>query len=198
LFTSITMSGLQVLCAKNGVTLGITEGSDDVKFYISFSLDNENADIKSMIGFKLFELMGAINPDVIDSARVIIPDNQDGKTLLILKPFGKELGLARKYVYSSTSMRWSDDNSSVKIISCQQQLPSDVDVPIGSEPAELANSVMHAHFSDSHHAVVKYVFTMILDNSMPKYMRKMPGNLMHIVFSRVKEFIEKVGSDCKR
>ena len=192
------MSGQQVICTNNGVTLGMNEEGAITNFILRFSLENTHADLRSMIGFKLFELMGVLSPDVIESAKVLSETESDGKTLLMLKPFGRELGLMPKYLYSSTSIVWSADKEYVEIKSRQVELPNDISVPAGAEPAEAAASLMRATFSTPHRADVMYEFAMVLDSSMPRYMRKMPGNMMHIVFSRVKEFIEKVGTDTKR
>ena len=192
------MTDQRVLCTDNGVTLGMSEQDGITNFTLKFALDNNSADIRTMINFKLFELMAALSPDVIECARVFNEDVYDGRTFLMLKPFGRELGLMPKYVYSSTNITWSENNNCVKIRSRQQQLPADVVVPVGAEPAESADSLMCARFSTPHHADVIYEFAMVLDSSMPKYMRRVPGGMMHMVFSRVKEFIEKVGTDTKR
>jgi len=175
----------------------MSEEDGVTNFILRFTLENNHADLRTMIGYKLFELMGALSPDVIESTKVLSESDTDGKTLLILKPFGRELGLMPKYVYSSTSIAWSEDNNYVEIRSRQDELPNDIPVPAGAEPAEAAVSLMRTHFITPHSADVTYEFAMVLDSSMPRYMRKMPGNMMHIVFSRVKEFIEKVGTDTK-
>ena len=181
---------------KNNVTLEMLDDGSEVRFNVEFSLENELVDLKLIIGFRLFELMGKLNPDIIESTQVLNYDENNGRTLMILKPFGKEIGLARKYIYSSTSIKWNEDNSSVQIESFQQPLPITISIP-GAEASESADSIMYVTFLDSHHAKITYSFSMILDSSMPRFMRKIPGNIMNKVFTRIKEFIENIGTDTK-
>ena len=76
------------------------------------------------------------------------------------------------------------------IISEQQPKPDDFAVPSKSEPAVGSSSKLKLNMLDSHNCTVVYDFVLDLEDDLPIYMEKMPGSLMHKIFTRLKAFIE--------
>lgn len=196
-YYSIVMSGPIILCSKDGVTLWMSEVDGNIRFKINLSLDNENVNLKKIIGFNIFALIGSLNKDVLESVKVLNINQQFGKILMVLKPFGEEMGLSQKYICSSATIVWSNDGNTANIRSNQDQLPDDVVVSNDCEPVESSDSIIKAQFTGNHHADIIYDFSLVFEHTMPRFLRKMPGKMMFLSFLRVKEFIENMNVDIK-
>jgi len=88
------------ICAKHDITLYMTKTEIDTRFRLTFKINNQQYDLKNAVGFKLFTLIGELNKDVIEKIYTE-PYNNDTKTMnvgILLKSFGKELGLSQKYM----------------------------------------------------------------------------------------------------
>jgi hypothetical protein len=192
------ISSSKLISDKDGVSLLMTNEGDIVKFKVNFNIYNPLIDVKTIIGFKLFELMGAINKDIIDEVKIIKHDDSHCNTLMVLKKIGEELGLSQKYIFSDVKLSWNKEHTIAQFVSTQEVIPTNVVIPSGSESVTTSDSVFIIKVSlDTHTALVTYAFSLVIDSSMPKYMRRMPGNIMHTVFLRVKKFIENLGTDSK-
>lgn len=191
------MSEPIMLSSKDGMTLWMSEVNGNVRFKINLSLDNENVNLKKIIGFNIFELIGSLNKDVLESAKVLNINQKIGKILMVLKPFGEEFGLSQKYICSSATIVWSKDGNTANIRSNQDQLPNGVVVSNDCEPVESSDSIIKAQFNGNHHADITYDFALVFERAMPRFLRKMPGKMMFLSFLRVKEFIENMSVDIK-
>jgi hypothetical protein len=192
------ISSSKLISDKDGVSLLMTHEGDIVKFKVNFNIYNPVIDVKTVIGFKLFELMGAINKDIIHDVKIIKHDDSHCNTLIVLKRIGEDLGLSQKYIFSDVKLSWNKEHTIAHFVSTQSDIPTNIDIPTGSESVTTSDSIFIIKVSDdTHNANVSYEFSLVLDSSMPKYMRRMPGNIMHTVLLRVKKFIENLGTDSK-
>ena len=182
--------GYVKLSDKNGVNVYMLKENDKAKFRINFNLANPRYDLNKAIGFKLFGLMSELNKDVIDG--IALSKYDDNSTEIdmgiLFRRFGADFGLAQKYVYSHSVLQ--RDGNMTTIISEQQPKPDDFVVPSKSEPAVGSSSKLELNMLDSHNCAVVYDFVLDLEDDLPIYMEKLPGSLMHKVFSRLKAFIE--------
>ena len=192
------ISSSKLISDKDGVSLLMTHEGDIVKFKVNFNIYNPLIDVKTVIGFKLFELMGAINKDIIHDVKIINHDDAHCNTLIVLKRIGEDLGLSQKYIFSDVKLSWNKEHTIAHFVSTQSVIPTNIDIPTGSESVTTSDSIFIIKVSDdTHSANVSYAFSLVLDSSMPKYMRRMPGNIMHTVLLRVKKFIENLRMDSK-
>lgn len=182
--------GYAKLTDKNGVELYMLKEADTAKFRIAFDLVNPNYDLNKAIGFKLFALMAQLNSDVIESCTISSYDDSSSEVDmgLLFRRFGSDFGLAQKYIYAHSVMRRTGLETTME--TKQIQRPDDFTVPRGSEPALGSASNLVIRLTDNHHGEVLYDFVLVLEEDVPIYMEKMPGSLMHKVFSRLKVFIE--------
>jgi hypothetical protein len=185
-----TDGGYVKLTDKNGVNLYMLKENDKVKFRINFDISNHNYDLNKAIGFKLFGLMAELNKDIID--RIALSKYDDDSTEIdmgiIFCRFGTDLGLAQKYIYSHSVIEKNGDLTT--ITSEQIPKPDNFAVPPRSEPALSSYSKIDFRVMNDHYCSVVYVFVLDLEEDLPIYMEKLPGSLMHKVFSRLKVFIE--------
>jgi len=182
--------GYVKLSDNNGVNLYMLKENEKAKFRINFNLANPNYDLNKAIGFKLFGLMSELNKDVIDGIALSRYDHNSteiGMGILFCR-FGAEFGLAQKYIYSHSVLQ-RNGNITI-IISEQQPKPDDFAVPSKSEPVIGSSSKLELNMLDSHNCTVVYDFVLDLEDDLPIYMEKLPGSLMHKVFTRLKAFIE--------
>ena len=192
------ISSSKLISDKDGVTLLMTNEEDIIKFKVNFNIYNSLIDIKTVIGFKLFELMGALNKDIIENVKIIKFDDTHCNTLIVLKKIGEDLGLSQKYIFSDVKMYWNNEHTIAHFVSSQSIIPTNIDIPKNSESVTTSDSVFVIKVSDdTHSANISYSFSLVLDSSMPTYMRRMPGNIMHTVLLRVKKFIENLRMNSK-
>lgn len=192
------ISSSKLISDKDGVTLLMTNEEDIINFKVNFNIYNSLIDIKTVIGFKLFELMGALNKDIIENVKIIKIDDTHCNTLIVLKKIGEDLGLSQKYIFSDVKMYWNNEHTIAHFVSSQSIIPTNIDIPKNSESVTTSDSVFVIKVSDdTHSANISYSFSLVLDSSMPTYMRRMPGNIMHTVLLRVKKFIENLRMNSK-
>lgn len=182
--------GYVKLSDNNGINLYMLKENDKAKFRINFNLTNPNYDLNKAIGFKLFGLMSELNKDVIDGITLSKYDHNstDIDMGILFCRFGAEFGLAQKYIYSHSVLQ--RNGNITMIISEQQPKSDDFAVPSKSEPAVGSSSKLELNMLNSHNCTVVYDFILDLEDDLPIYMEKMPGYLMHKVFTRLKAFIE--------
>ena len=187
-----TDQGYVKLSDKNGVNLYMLKENEKAKFRLSFQLSNPNYDLNKAIGFKLFALMAELNKDVIEKV-VLTPYDETTTEVdmgLLFCRFGADFGLAQKYIYSHSSMKKNDNKTT--IVSVQTKKPVNFVVPERTEPAIGSSSILELQLYTKHTGTVVYDFILDLEDDVPIYMEKMPGKLMHKVFSRLKVFIESL------
>ena len=180
-------SQAELVCNKHDVELHIIKGERDT-FRLHFKLKNDNYDLHQAVGFKLFELMGELNKDVVERLNLSMDSEQCMRMGMVLKRFGSEFGISQKYVCSSTTLEVVDDT--YKFISRQIDKPDFVTVPHKCIPVRNSYSELSLSFTNNHCVDIVYEFTLEIEEDMPIMMRKLPGLLMKKIFIRLKTFLE--------
>ena len=184
------------ICAKHDITLYMTKTEIDTRFRLTFKINNQQYDLKNAVGFKLFTLIGELNKDVIEKIYTE-PYNNDTKTMnvgILLKSFGKELGLSQKYMCVKTDVIHTSKET-VRFISEQIDKPIDIVVPEMSEPVLKASTILDITLHSPHEALVTYDFAFVIEEDLPLYMEKYPGLLMKKIFVRLKTFLENINEN---
>lgn len=187
----------KIICSKHDVLLGMIKSDtneEEVSFTLEFDLHNNNIDLHNVVSFKLYELINAVNKDVVDDV-VFSTHPDEGKnyieSLVVLKRFGEEFGIPQKYIYSKTTMI-VDNEDTVRFIAEQLPCPKNITLPNNCQPVSAGKSTLKIVVNNSTQAKVIYDFNLKLDDNVPKYMEKMPGLLMKKMFLRLKTFIENL------
>lgn len=184
------------LCKKQDISLYMKQTSNDTIFRLSFMVNNDNYNLHNAIGFKLFPLIGELNTDVIE--KIYMDDYvNDTKSLdvgILFKRFGKEFGLAQKYLFTKTDMMYTSKDT-IRFVSRHIQAPTEVVVPDMSEPIIKADTILDITLHSPHQLFVTYDFTFVIDDDLPIYMEKQPGLLMKKLFLRLKTFLENINEN---
>ena len=191
------MSYSKVICNKHDVLLGMIKKEDnneDLSFTLEFNLNNDKIDLHNIVGFKLYELINAVNKDIVEDV-IFLTHPNEGKdyieSLVVLKRFGEEFGLPQKYICSKTTMI-IDNKDTVRFIAEQYDCPKNITLKDNLEPVTSGKSTLKIVVNNNTTARVTYNFDLKLDDNVPKYMEKMPGLLMKKMFMRLKTFIENL------
>lgn len=184
------------LCKKHDISLYMKKDTNDIIFRLSFMINNNNYDLHNAIGFKLFPLIGELNPDVIEK---IYMENYDNDTTsidvgILFKQFGKELGLAQKYLFTKTEIVYTSKDT-IRFVSKHIKPPTYVVLPDMSEPIIKADTILDITLHSPHQLFVTYDFTFVIDDDLPIYMEKQPGLLMKKLFLRLKTFLENINEN---
>lgn len=184
------------LCKKQDISLYMKKDTNDTIFRLSFMINNDNYDLHNAIGFKLFPLIGELNTDVIDKIYIDDYDNdtKSANVGILFKQFGKEFGLAQKYLFTKTNMEYTSKDT-IRFSSQHVPPPSDVLVPDASEPIVKAHTILDITLHGPHQVFVTYDFTFVIDDDLPIYMEKQPGLLMKKLFLRLKSFLENINEN---
>lgn len=184
------------LCKKHDISLYMKKNTTDTIFRLSFMINNNNYNLHNAIGFKLFPLIGKLNTDVIE--KIYMNDyNIDTKSVdvgILFKQFGKDFGLAQKYLFTKTDIMYTSKDT-IRFVSQRIKAPSDVVVPDMSEPIVKADTILDITLHSPHQIFVTYDFTFVIDDDLPIYMEKQPGLLMKKLFLRLKTFLENINEN---
>ena len=191
------MAYSKVICSKHDVLLGMIKKEDDdedLSFTLEFDLYNDKIDLHNVVGFKLYELINAVNKDIVEDV-IFTTHPNEGKdyieSLVVLKRFGEEFGIPQKYIFSKTTMI-IDDKDTVRFVAEQKECPNNITLKDNLEPVTAGKSTLKVVVNNNTSAKVTYNFDLKLDDNVPKYMEKMPGLLMKKMFLRLKTFIENL------
>lgn len=181
------------ICTKHDISLYMIKNETDTKFRLTFTINNANYNLQNAIGFKLFTLMGELNPDIIDKIYMKDYDN-DTKHMdvgIVLHRFGEELGLAQKYLFLKTNMIYTSEDT-IRFVSQQIKPSDDIILPEMSESTITMDTTLDITLQNPHKAHVNYDFTFVIEEDLPIYMEKCPGLLMKKIFIRLKTFLENI------
>ena len=175
------------ICNKHDILLRRNKNLNNYK--LLFQAKNTNIQIGNLINFKLYELLGTLNKDIIESIKVInVHSSTMMDFLLIFKRFGAEVGISKKYMFIRTQRLQHEGQT--QFIS--QSIPYEGEIPRGCEQVtgDYANSYVDQ--KSEHEVTIQYVFNINLNEELPIYMENIIGLLMKKIFYRLKTFIENI------
>ena len=182
-----TMTPESILCDKHNIILKRDKINNT--FSLEFSFSNPNIEINNIIDVGLYRVIAEINKDIIE--RIDIIENNDYSTtanlLFVFKRFGKEFGIAQKYMYLQTTRECSEKEVSLQ----SRSIPYKSNI----EGCELATSKLvdlHVTLINPHSANLKYIFNIDFNEDLPFFMENLAGFLMKKIFIRLKTFIENI------
>jgi len=181
----------KLVCDKEDMTL--KRNDDNNAFTLAFTVRNNNISLRNIINFKIYELMFALNKDVIEKIDTInMRDDGSIDVLFIFKRFGSELGMAQKYMLLNTKREELNDEIRIVSESIRHDKGTITDAVSGCEVVTSEYANLSVKLYSEHEADVCYSFHMDLDDDLPTYMENIVGMLMKKIFFRLKSFIEKI------
>ena len=175
------------ICNKHNILLRKNKNLNNYK--LLFQAKNENIQIGNLINFRLYELLGTLNEDIVESIKVVNAHSSDMMDfLMVFKRFGAEVGISKKYMFIRTKMLKHENQT--QFIS--QSIPYEGEVPKGCEQVTGDYANLYIDQKSDSEVTIQYVFNINLNEELPTYMENIIGLLMKKIFYRLKTFIENI------
>jgi|TARA_R110001599_G_scaffold147962_8_gene331548 hypothetical protein len=175
------------ICNKHDILLRRNKNLNNYK--LLFQAKNNNINIGNLINFKLYELLGTLNTDIIESIKVVtVHSTTMMDFLMVFKRFGAEVGISKKYMFIRTQ-RLQHENQTQFI---SQSIPYNGEIPKGCEQVTGDYANLYIDQKTDHEVTIQYVFNINLNEELPTYMENIIGLLMKKIFYRLKTFIENI------
>jgi len=179
----------KLVCERERITLKKSNSNNNA-FTLEFDVSNPNVMLRKLIDLKLYDLMFALNKDVLERVETLrVRDDGSNDVLMVFKRFGSELGIAQKYMLLNTTREEDEGGRTLRILS--RSAPH-VDGIHGCDAVTSKYADLAVSFKTEHHVKVKYAFHMDTVDELPTYMENIVGMLMKKIFIRLKTFIEKM------
>lgn len=176
------------VCGKYDINLNKNKINNN--FILEFSIENPSINVYNIVNFSLYKLIADLSQDILERIEIInvITEDVECELLFLFKPFSKELGMSKKYMYIKTIK--SIENNVIKFKSYDLDINRlNVELPgyekITSDVAELDIKILSPHSAN-----VTYEFNINVNEELPLYMQNMSGLMMKKLFYNLKTFIE--------
>ena len=159
------------------------------QYKLTFNMENKHIILSQIIDFSLIKLIYDLNPDVYESVNIEkINDNEIIATLL-MKHFFEDLGLPQRFSYINMKRMVEEEKIIFKAQSIKQRPPN---MPEDAELMSIQDFMCVCDIITPHS--INFSVNIIFDQQMfvPPFAEKMVGMILHKIFKRVKQFIEKV------
>lgn len=166
--------------------------SSENNYCITFKIKNNDIILPKIINFDLLKLVYELNPDIYEQTDMNIIDENNAKTIILMKHFFKDLGKEQSY-FSLNIIKVDDNDNCTKFISS----PNNIDRLPEFIPNEAKhfpiNGIIFLFEKISNHEI-KFTCNMEIKKGIkiPQMIEKFIGTLLHKIFKRVKLFIENV------
>lgn len=159
------------------------------QYKLTFNMENKNIILSKIIDFNLIKLIYDLNSDVYETVNIEkINDNEIIATLL-MKHFFEDLGLPQRFSYIHMTRIIEEDKFIFKAKSIKQRPPN---MPEAAELMPIQDFTCVCDIITAHS--INFSVNIIFDKQMfvPPFAEKMVGIILHKIFKRVKQFIEKL------
>ena len=159
-------------------------------YSLTFTMENNKIVLSKIIDFNLIKLIYDLNPDVYEKVNIETLNTDEITLTLLMKHFFEDLGLPQRY--SFIHMKKVDEVGKIKFIAQSIKSHKPEGMPEEAELMALKNMTAICESITPHK--IYFSFNIIFDDEMnvPLFAEKMVGMILHKIFKRVKQFIEKV------
>lgn len=180
------MSTNKIICDKDDIILKYYDGGE--YFTIDFQIINKlKLNMKDIINYKLFNLVGIINKDIIEKSEIVnFISDKEIDILYIFKRFGADLGISKKYSFFKTIIEYNND----QIIITSKSIPYLEN--INAEPIICSDVKFYVTNLDKLQIDIHYKFNINIEEELPIYMKNILGMLMKKILKNFKLFIENI------
>tara|TARA_A200000113_G_C8864847_1_gene354484 strand:- start:175 stop:735 length:561 start_codon:yes stop_codon:yes gene_type:complete len=177
----------KTICTKDNIIL--SKDTQNNAFHLKFDIENPNIVLPNLITFGIFQLLGELNKDVLESITVTKTYSDSEIDLLyIFKQFGADLGISQKYMH--IRVKGFAEDKKITFTSSSSKCDSEIDKEL--ELIENSESTMVVEWEHDHKVHVSYYFSAHVQDNLPIYMENLMGMLTKKMFYRVKTFIENM------
>lgn len=191
------MNNFKKICDKQNLLLEYNKESNI--YSLMFTINNKkNINIKHLLDDNIFKLLKTLNPEIIEEIIEIKTYENENIILFIFKEIGKEAGLKQKFMFLNNIKKFENNKlvintKSVKISELMnnnllsKEILKKID-NLKEVNCEFATLTMNP--SDNSNLNIYYIFKILLNENVPKYLENIIGLLMKKIFLNFKIFIE--------
>jgi hypothetical protein len=163
---------------------------DKNKFNLSFSIENKNIHLGSIINFDFIKLIYELNTDIYEKVILQKIDGEEASIILIMKHFFNDLGFPQKYSYMNLKKTIKNDNIYFEGSSNFSEKPAEIPNEVELLPVENLNIECIAVTPHK----FNFNFVILFHNSLiiPSFIEKVISMIVNKLFNRVKQFIESI------
>lgn len=185
------------ICEKQNILLEYNKNAD--VYSLLFKINNKNKiNIKELLEGNIFELLKKLNNEIIEDVVEIIKKDNENIILFIFKEIGKEAGLRQKYMFLNNIKIFEHNNLIIntKSVTKQELMINNL---LNKESLEKINKLQEINCEYAKLTINKineidvdmhYIFKIIINDDLPKYLENIIGLLMKKIFLNLKIFIE--------
>ena len=175
---------IKTLCARENVILR-KDKTNDI-FIIDFEIKNPKKNISDILNIDNFGNVLKMNEDFIDYMDVNKVDENTVDTFIIIKHFGKDMGLPQKYINFRMTSEVTSTTHSFKSTSIPYEGEIDDDI----ELVECEYSLLRMNPISDLEYQLHYECKLDLQNEVPIYFQNIIGIMMKKIFINFKKYIE--------
>jgi|TARA_Y100000992_G_scaffold222561_1_gene154627 hypothetical protein len=179
-----------IICSKENVILSKVNIND---YIINLRTHNNNINLRNIINFNIYKILGEVNPKNIESCDMIeLLEVNKASFLFKFKLLGVDIGIPKKYMYVETTCNQISDNI-IEYTSINLTDTNKIDHLIrGFEPITSKYSNLKINLLNEHTIEVSYRFNIDINEVLPKFANNLIGLLMKKIFLNLKSFIENI------
>jgi hypothetical protein len=176
------------ICLKENVHLKRDTKSEI--YSLQLYLDNTNYNLYNIINLKMYNILYELNKDNFEKIEIKNwLSNNEIDVLFLFKPFGKELGIKPKYMYTKVIEHIENGKKTYNSYDIDYPYPAEL---VNYEKATTKISTMVVNFESNHRVNIYHLFKLDLAHSLPIYMENILGLIMKKLFLHLKQFIEAI------
>lgn len=185
------------ICDKQNVLLEYNKNSNT--YSLLFNIENKkNINIKELLDSNIFRLLKTINTEIINDVIEIISDNDENIILFIFNEIGKEAGLKQKYMFLNNKKTFQENNLIIQTKSVTKSeliknnlLNQNIIQKVNNlEEIFCEFATLTVNNINQYNLNIHYIFKILLEDNLPKYLENILGLLMKKIFLNLKIFIE--------
>jgi len=164
---------------------------DKNKFNLSFSIENKNIHLASIINFDFIKLIYELNPDIYEKVILQKTEEEDNASIiLIMKHFFNDLGFPQKYSY--INLKKSNQNENIYFDGRSNFSEKPAEIPNEVELLPVENLNIECIYVSPHK--FNFNFIILFHNSLviPSFIEKVIAMIVNKLFNRVKQFVESI------
>ena len=182
-----TNNNYKVVLEKDGMKFKRLEKN---KYNLSYSIENNNIILLSIINFDLIKLIYELNPDIYEKVNLIKNNDNQANITLLMKHFFNDLGIPQKYSHMQITKYISDKKINFIGSSIISEKPSYI--PNDVELMQIESLNITCTSITPHKIIFNCAISFHNSITIPPFIEKMIGMIVSKVFNRVKMFIENI------
>lgn len=164
-------------------------------YCITFNIKNNDMILSKIINFDLLKLVYDLNPDIYERTTMNIIDENNAKTVILMKYFFKDLGMAQTYFDLNITKVVDNDDCTVFISSRNYDHDDSLPEFIPDEAKHFPIININFSFKKLSNHEINFSCNILLQESkekIPQIIENFIGQILYKIFKRVKLFIENV------